>query len=153
MMADHGGSRGAGACPGGAEEARRNLQLTLPATDHAVRQARQATRAVLAAWRLAYLEETAVLLVSELVTNTVRHARDTRTMALELRAAESWLRIEIADGDPRWPQPRTPDGLDESGFGFVLVDSLAGKWGVRELAAGKAVWAELDSRPEAGRVT
>jgi hypothetical protein len=36
--------------------------------------------------------------------------------------------------------------LDESGFGFVIVDALADKWGVRETPAGKAVWAELDAR-------
>ena len=40
-----------------------------------------------------------------------------------------------------------PTGFDESGFGFVLVDALAGKWGVREMATGKAVWAELGTRP------
>ena len=48
--------------------------MTLPTADRAVRVARQATRDALATWRLAYLEETAVLLVSELVTNAVRHA-------------------------------------------------------------------------------
>jgi serine/threonine-protein kinase RsbW len=153
MMADHGGSRGARARPGGTEEARRNLQLTLPATDHAVRQARQATRAALAAWRLAYLEETAVLLVSELVTNAVRHARDTGTITLQLASAGAWLRMEVQDADPQWPQPRTPADRDESGFGFVLVDSLASHWGVRETPAGKAVWAELDARAHTLDVT
>ena len=92
------------------------------------------------------MEETAVLLVSELVTNAVRHTRDSDTMTLELEAAGTWLRIEVADGDPRWPAPRTPAEFDGSGFGFVLVDALAGKWGVRETATGKAVWAELDER-------
>lgn len=147
MTVDHGGSLGAHARPGVAEGRRRNLQMTLPNTDHAVRQARQATRAALAAWQLAYLEETAVLLVSELVTNAVRHARHTSVIGLKLKTTETWLRIEIVDADPRWPQLRTPTGFDESGFGFVLVESLAGKWGVHEVAAGKAVWAELDTRP------
>jgi hypothetical protein len=36
--------------------------------------------------------------------------------------------------------------LDGSGFGFVLLDALADKWGVRESTTGKAVWAELDTR-------
>ncbi len=121
--------------------------MTLLTADRAVRLARQATRDALATWRLAYLEETAVLLVSELVTNAVRHARDSDAITLELQAAGTWLRIEVQDADPRWPQPRTPAGFDESGFGFVLVDALAGKWGVRETATGKAVWAEVDERP------
>jgi len=124
--------------------------MTLPAANLSVRLARQATRAVLTAWRLAHVEETAVLLVSELVTNAVRHARGTDVIAVDLRAARTLLRIEIQDTDRHWPQPRVPDGFDESGFGFVLVDALAGKWGVRETETGKAVWAELDTRQGAG---
>ena len=120
--------------------------MTLPTASHAVRLARQTTRDSLATWRLASLEETAVLLVSELVTNAVRHARGSNAITLELEASQSRLRIEVTDTDPRWPQPRTPAGFDESGFGFVLVDALAGKWGVRETATGKAVWAEVDER-------
>ena len=146
MTADQGGPRGARARSDGAEGTRRNLQITLPAAGHAVGLARQATRDALATWRLAGLEETAVLLVSELVTNAVRHARGTDAIALKLQTAGTWLRIEVQDGDPRWPQPRTPAGFDESGFGFVLVDALAHKWGVRETATGKAVWADLDAR-------
>jgi len=120
--------------------------MTLPTASRAVRLARQATRDALVTWRLAYLEETAVLLVSELVTNAVRHARGSDPITLELQAAGTWLRIEVQDADPRWPRPRTPAEFDGSGFGFVLVDALAGKWGVRETATGKAVWAELDER-------
>jgi anti-sigma regulatory factor (Ser/Thr protein kinase) len=123
--------------------------MTLPTADHAVGLARQATRDALVTWRLAHLEETAVLLVSELVTNAVRHARGTHAIVLELHAAGTWLRIEVQDADPRWPQPRTPAGFDESGFGFMLVNALARKWGVRETATGKAVWADLDQRQEA----
>ena len=142
MTADQGGPRGA-RVGYGTGEIQWDLRMTLPAAGRAVRLARQAARTALAAWRLAYAEETTVLLVSELVTNAVRHARGTDAITLELTAADGWLRIEIADADPRWPQPRAAAGLDESGFGFVLVDALAGKWGVFQTAAGKAVWAEL----------
>jgi len=93
------------------------------------------------------MEETAVLLVSELVTNSVRHADTTDfLLALRLEIAGPSLRIEVHDGDPRWPTPSSPAGLDESGFGFVLVEALADEWGVRETATGKAVWAQLDAR-------
>lgn len=47
---------------------------------------------------------------------------------------------------PHEPHPRTPETLDESGFGFVLIEALAGKWGVRQTRIGKAVWVELDAR-------
>jgi len=120
--------------------------MTLPATGHSVRLARQATRTVLIAWQLVHVEESAVLLVSELVTNAVRHARGTEVIAVDLLAEQCWLRIEILDTDRHWPQPRIPDRFEESGFGFVLVDALAGQWGVRETETGKAVWAELDTR-------
>src|SRR5580693_3006403 len=98
MTADQGGPR-------------RNLQMTLPTANHAVRMARQATRDALVTWRLACLEENAVLLVSELVTNAVRHARGSDAITLELQAAGTWLRIEVTDADPRWPRPRTPTGF------------------------------------------
>jgi serine/threonine-protein kinase RsbW len=146
MTADQGGPRRAHASSDGPLRARWNLQMTLPTANHAVRMARQATRDALATWQLAYLEETAVLLVSELVTNAVRHARGGDEVTLVLQTAGTWLRIEVTDADPQWPQPRTPAGFDGSGFGLVLVDALAGKWGVRETATGKAVWAELDER-------
>ena len=65
---------------------------------------------------------------------------------MDLQVAPTWLRIEILDNDRHWPRPRVQDAIDDSGFGFVLVDALAGKWGVRETDSGKAVWAELDTR-------
>lgn len=123
-------------------------EMALAATGHAPGLARQATREVLASWHVAHLEETAVLFVSELVTNAVRHACTGGSMlVLRLEAAGTSLRIEVHDTDPRWPQPGTPTGLDESGFGFVIVDALANSWGVSETEQGKAVWAELDTRP------
>jgi anti-sigma regulatory factor (Ser/Thr protein kinase) len=96
---------------------------------------------------MASIEDTAVLLVSELVTNTVLHAR-TGGSVLELRleSAGSWLRIEVHDADPHDPRQRTPGALDESGFGLLLIEALAGKWGVQQTVTGKAVWAELDAR-------
>ena len=146
MTADQGRSRGAQAHPRATQRTRLNMQVTLPNGEGAVRLARQVTRDVLARWRLAHMEDTAVLLVSELVTNAVRHARDTYAIALDLEFGESGLRIEVQDADPCWPHRRTPGRLDESGFGLVLVDALADMWGVRDTATGKAVWAELDAR-------
>ncbi len=125
--------------------------MTLAATARAVGLARQATHEALASWRVAHVEETAALLVSELVTNAVRHAQTGGSaLVLRLETAGSWLRIEVHDADPRVPQPRTPDQLDGSGFGFVLIEALADNWGVREATIGKAVWAELDTRRDAG---
>ena len=122
----------------------RRLVMTLSAEDHSVRLARHAAHVVLSVWELAHMEEAAILIVSELVTNAVRHARETDVVEVDLHVTRTCLRIEIQDSDRHWPQPRIPGGFEESGFGFVLVDALADKWGVRETTAGKAVWAELD---------
>ena len=117
------------ACHSRAGATRRHLQLTLPASGQPVRLARQVTREVLTAWRLAHVEETAVLLVSELVTNAVRHATGTDAITLELQVVQTWLRIEAYRCRPGLPVPRSTGEFDESGFEFALVDCLAGKWG------------------------
>ena len=117
------------ACHSWTGTTRRHLQLTLPASGQPVRLARQVTREVLTAWRLTHMEETAVLLVSELVTNAVRHAMSTDAITLELRVVQTWLRIEAYRCRPGLAVPRTTDEFDEAGVEFALVDCLAGKWG------------------------
>ncbi len=145
MTANHDGYRGDYVRPGGPSGTERILRLALPSDASAVRMARQITRDALATWHLAQLEETAVLLVSELVTNAVRHAADTGAVGLELASTGTHLRVEIQDGDPSWRQMDSVADCDESGYGFLLVDSLADRWGLRRVCAGKAVWAELDT--------
>ena len=144
MTANHDGFRRDYVRPDGPSGTERILRLALPSDASAVRMARQITRDALAAWHLAQLEETAVLLVSELVTNAVRHATDTGAVGLELASTGTHLRVEIQDGDPSWRQMDSVADCDESGYGFLLVDSLADRWGLRRVCAGKAVWAELD---------
>ena len=147
------------ACHGRTGAARRHLQLTLPACGLPVRLARQVTREVLAAWGLAHVEETAVLLVSELVTNAVRDAASTSAITLELQVVHTWLRIEAYRCPPGPARPRTTGESDQPGSGFALVDCLAGKWAwiawpargeVRETLTGETAWAELDVHGEPG---
>jgi anti-sigma regulatory factor (Ser/Thr protein kinase) len=133
----------------------RDTETTLPVTGPAASRARAFTKDALAHWGLAEFQETAVLLVSELVGNVVRHARSREHgLRLRLRADVCWLRIEVFDTDPGLPRPRTPGEGDESGFGFVLIEALAAGWGVHQEPGGKTVWAELATRtaaaPDAG---
>lgn len=122
-------------------------QAILPAAERSPGLARRVARDALTSWQLTYLTDTAVLLISELVTNAVLHAKtDGSGLTLHLEFRGTWLRLEVHDADLREPALRVPSTLDESGFGFVIVDALADKWGVRETARGKAVWAELDTR-------
>ncbi len=143
-MHSSGGTHG----PGGPGTTWWAWEMTLLAAADAPGLARQATREVLIAWQVGHLEETAVLFVSELVTNAVQHAGASGSkLVLRLEAARTLLRIEVHDDSPQWPQPGIPSGLGESGFGLVIVDAMANAWGVSETATGKAVWAELDTRP------
>lgn len=133
--------------PGRAKEQHSARQMALPTADRAPSLARRATRDALAAWGMTHLEEAAILVVSELVTNVVLHAEPFPAfMVLRLETADGCLRIAVRDADPNGPRPRTPGRLDESGFGMMLVDALADRWGVRQTPPGKAVWAELDAR-------
>jgi anti-sigma regulatory factor (Ser/Thr protein kinase) len=150
MTADHNEFRGYYVRPGGPEGTEWVLRLALPSDASTVRLARQVTRDALATWNLGQLEEAAVLLVSELVTNAVRHARDTGAIGLELASTGARLRLEIQDGDPSWRPMDSLADCDEGGFGFLVVDSLADRWGLRRVCAGKAVWAELDAPAELG---
>ena len=125
-------------------DSRRAWHLTLPMARQAPGLAREATREVLTSWQVAHLAEPALLIVSELVTNSVKHSQGS-LLLLQMRATGTGIRIEVHDADPRWPQPCAPTALDESGFGLVLVNALADKWGVCDNATGKAVWVELET--------
>ncbi|MEV6464609.1 ATP-binding protein [Kitasatospora sp. NPDC051702] len=84
------------------------------------------------------------LVLSELVSNAVQHARmPGRLIFVRFEMEPGLLRIEVHDASRRIPMMRTTGDEDESGRGLRLVDQLAKEWGVRprEGGVGKAVWA------------
>jgi anti-sigma regulatory factor (Ser/Thr protein kinase) len=85
------------------------------------------------------------LLVSELVTNSVRHSGtpDGPTIGLRLSTTPSLIRIEVED-QGSWRPPR-PDPTNTSGWGFHLMDRLVDRWGVED-NGGTRVWFEIDRR-------
>ena len=85
--------------------------------------------------------DTATLLVSELVTNAVRHGHP--PCALTVTVADDHVELAVEDGDPTPPVRREPDPTSEDGRGYLLVDALAAAWGVRRRAQGKAAWFTL----------
>ncbi|MDH6575730.1 ATP-binding protein [Kitasatospora sp. MAP5-34] len=91
--------------------------------------------------------ETAVLLLSELMTNACRHARvpPGRLIGTRCVLLDRVLRIEVSDASDDLPQPRSASPDDESGRGLALVAALADVWGAhpRECGIGKTVWCEL----------
>lgn len=106
-----------------------------------VPQGRRFVRETLDAWNCSALVETATLLVSELLSNAVRHACG--PLSLRLRRAGAELSVEVCDGSPVVPQARYAVADEESGRGLLLVDSLATAWGTLPTAEGKAVWFSL----------
>jgi len=91
------------------------------------------------------------LLVSELVTNAVRHAdlagEDVIELVIEL--ADHRLRVEVHDpGGGFVPSAPSPDPARPSGWGLYLVAELADRWGV-DSDETTLVWFELDSRAAA----
>jgi anti-sigma regulatory factor (Ser/Thr protein kinase) len=91
------------------------------------------------------------LLVSELVTNAVRHANlaDGDVIGLVIELADDSLRVEVHDpGGGFVPSAPSPDPARPSGWGLYLVAELADRWGV-DSDDSTLVWFELDRRAAA----
>ena len=83
----------------------------------------------------------AALLVSELVTNAVLHARTDINVVVS--KGDRRVRVEVADQNGRLPShPDIPDDAT-SGRGMLLVDALACAWGIEERPDGKVIWFEV----------
>jgi anti-sigma regulatory factor (Ser/Thr protein kinase) len=87
------------------------------------------------------------LLVSELVTNAVRHAGIAAGAPINLLidTGDGRLRVEIADGGSGFePDAPEPDPTRASGWGLYLVEQLADRWGVEPADPGTLIWFEID---------
>ena len=98
--------------------------------------------------------ETLKLLVSELVTNSVRHATpgEVHTAMLDVALSPNIVRVEVRDEGPGFtPEPRAADTDLGSRWGLVIVEELSERWGV-DSDGRTRVWFELDRNGEsAGR--
>ncbi|HEX8204698.1 MAG TPA: ATP-binding protein [Solirubrobacteraceae bacterium] len=83
-----------------------------------------------------------MLLVSELVTNAVRHAR-TERFEVKLEVAPDRLRLEVHDEGGGFVPEIAPSDDGSGGYGLFIVERLADRWGV-ERDAGGVIWLELD---------
>ncbi|MFD5816248.1 ATP-binding protein [Streptomyces sp. NPDC127038] len=143
-------------------------EWTFPAEPGAVRTARAVVRGQLREWDLESLGDITALLVSELVTNSLRHA--TGPIGVRLVRPEGGpdapggqqpagerdapggpgrpggpgsLRVEVSDPLPDPPRERAADTSDESGRGLQLVAGSCRRWGTWPADTGKTVWFEL----------
>jgi anti-sigma regulatory factor (Ser/Thr protein kinase) len=89
---------------------------------------------------------TVELLVSEIATNAVLHARS--AFRLRMRRSPSSVHVEIFDESPDPPTLKEHSVEAPTGRGMRIVDALASRWGVHQDGAGKSVWFELDLESE-----
>ncbi|WP_189537789.1 ATP-binding protein [Streptomyces roseolilacinus] len=132
-----------------------SASCALPARYEAVRGARQFTSTTLTQWNLCDRFDDVALVVSELVTNALRHALPADTprehqldppVRLHLMRWAGRLVCAVRDPSPDTPAARTSgeDFSAESGRGLFLVESFSDSWGWHPLAGalhGKVVWA------------
>jgi anti-sigma regulatory factor (Ser/Thr protein kinase) len=118
--------------------------LTLRADPSEVAAARRFVSDTLTTWRTTDDRETVVLLVSELVSNAVVHARTDITVTL--RYDRDLVTVEVQDGSDLLPSRRDALPAATSGRGLYMVDALAHDWGVRRVPGdGKVTWFTLAS--------
>ena len=109
--------------------------------------ARRFVDETLGRWDCGNLLDTVTLLVSELVTNAVVHARSEVDVTVQL--AEGAVRVAVMDQAETVPRRRTAGDDATSGRGFELIELLATAWGIDVLEHGKRIWFEVP-RPGAG---
>ena len=125
-----------------------DIELSMPAAPSAAGLARRAMA------RSGLVGEgqkaTLLLLVSELVSNCVRHAglRADEQIRLRARARADCARVEVCDTgrSGRFPAKREPsigNGLEAGGLGLMLVDEMADRWGVHRRDQETCVWFEI----------
>lgn len=104
--------------------------------------AREWVSAYLAEHGLSHLQDSVRVVVSELVTNALVHARTPFTLTLSQSTRTLLVRVE--DGSPEAPVLRTPAPMEDTGHGLRLVEALSRDWGHVPGAAGsKVVWASF----------
>jgi anti-sigma regulatory factor (Ser/Thr protein kinase) len=126
-------------------ESSSDATLCLPVADDisAVARLRHRAGEVLADWGVPQdLGDEALLLLSELVTNALLHARP--PVEVRLSRDRRHLTLEVHDGAATLPRRSRPTVDDEHGRGLLLVSLMAQRWGTRPTPHGKAVWCVLD---------
>ncbi|WP_326580040.1 SpoIIE family protein phosphatase [Actinacidiphila glaucinigra] len=111
----------------------------VPADPAAVAAVREEASAQLTAWGLEDRAFATELIVSELVTNALRHGR--APIRLRLIRDRSLI-CEVTDGSNAAPHLRRARTYDEGGRGLFLVAQLSSRWGSRPTDCGKTIWAE-----------
>ncbi|GAA3312360.1 ATP-binding protein [Streptomyces cinereospinus] len=122
---------------------------TMTRTPETTLKARRLARVAMCAWNMGEAGEGAALLMTELFTNAVRHARGESVRVIIDRPEEDRVYVAVVDRDPRrLPEPREAGPDDLGGRGLALVEEMADRWGYDLMGSGrrpwgKRVWAEM----------
>jgi anti-sigma regulatory factor (Ser/Thr protein kinase) len=123
------------------------LSLRLVAEPHAAAAARRAIADLEPTLGVAICDRLA-LLASELVTNTLRHAglRPKATIGLEVRVDDRLVCACVTDPGPGFeaPTPPTPGEPREDGWGLLILDRIAKRWGINKRDGRTRVCFELE---------
>ncbi|MFF7204065.1 SpoIIE family protein phosphatase [Streptomyces sp. NPDC008141] len=136
------------------EAARRTAMSVAQAEPERIAVARRQLREMLHDWADAEQVDSAVLMVSEMVTNVLVHTDGNALMLAEVVGRDSTrqLRVEVTDSSDELPHKRRPGELASSGRGLLLMEMLADAWGVDPRGEGKSIWFELYESPASGEV-
>ncbi|MFJ9715969.1 SpoIIE family protein phosphatase [Streptomyces sp. NPDC101213] len=124
---------------------RRSMLTIAQAEPERIAEARGQLRELLHDWPSDDQVDSAVLLVSEMLTNVLVHTDDDALLVAEVAGdpGERRMRIEVTDTSDSLPHKRRPGELASSGRGLVLTELLADAWGVSPRGEGKTIWFEL----------
>lgn len=128
------------------EELAWSREARWPAQPNHVGEARSFVVDCLAETDLMRVAHTAALVVSELATNAVLHAKTPFTVTVARRG--DWLVVEVRDHVAcRVAVPEPSDDVELSGRGLEIVRAVSEAWGVWPRRDGKSVWAAFDLQP------
>ncbi|ELS54812.1 SpoIIE family protein phosphatase [Streptomyces viridochromogenes] len=124
---------------------RRTMLSVAQAEPERVAVARQHLRELLHDWGSEDQVDSAVLLLSEMLTNVLVHTDADALLLAEVRGepGDRRMRVEVTDTSDDLPHKRRPGELASSGRGLMLIELLADAWGVDPRGEGKSIWFEL----------
>ncbi|GHE65726.1 magnesium or manganese-dependent protein phosphatase [Streptomyces spiralis] len=130
-------------------EIRRTLLTVAQAEPERISVARQQLRELLHDWSSSEQVDSAVLLLSEMLTNVLVHTDTDALLLAEVSGekGERRMRVEVTDAGEELPHKRRPGELASSGRGLLLIELLADAWGVEPRGVGKSIWFELYEPP------
>jgi anti-sigma regulatory factor (Ser/Thr protein kinase) len=124
---------------------RRTMLTVAQAEPERIAVARQHLRELLHDWASDDQVDSAVLLLSEMLTNVLVHTDTDALLVAEVTGAGDGrrMRVEVTDVSDDLPHKRRPGELASSGRGLMLIELLAHEWGVDPRGEGKSIWFEI----------